>query len=102
MERLRKSQKPVLTQLYKITKDDVRTSTGSNLRNILLLTDLNKVDDLTPDVVDVMKYKPISDNDKWRVKLTKEIMDMKSGMLETPDGWTNDDLNEILNLACTQ
>ena len=86
MERLRKSQQPVIGQHYEITKDDGRTTRGTNLKNILLLTDLNKVDDLNPDAVDVIKYKPISDNDMWRVKLTKEIIDMKSGMLETPDG----------------
>ena len=96
MERIRKSQKPVLRQLYQITKEDVRTTTGSNLRNILLLTDLNKVDDLTPNVIKHISYKPISGNDMWRVQLTKEIIDMKSGIIETPDGWTNEELNEAL------
>ena len=38
--RIRKSSKPVLKQLYHLAKSDVRTTTGSNLRNILLQTDL--------------------------------------------------------------
>ena len=33
---IKTSNKPVLRQLYGITKADVRTTTGSNLRNILI------------------------------------------------------------------
>ena len=33
---IKKSTKPVLRQLYSIAKNDVRTTTGANLRNILL------------------------------------------------------------------
>ena len=84
--RIQNSPKSVFRQLYNITKNDVRTTTGSNLRNILLLTDLSSVDDLLPNIVDQIGYKEISNNDLWRVSIIKEAIDMKHGVLKAPDG----------------
>ena len=100
--RIQNSPKSVLRQLYNITKNDVRTTTGSNLRNILLLTDLSSVDDLLPNIVDQIGYKEISNNDLWRVSIIKEAIDMKHGVLKVPDGWTFAKLDEIIEFACTQ
>ena len=46
IERVRKSAKPVLRQLYHLASRDVKTATGTNLRNILMLTDKLQVDDM--------------------------------------------------------
>ena len=102
ISKIRQSQKPVLRQLYSIVKDDVRTTTGSNLRNILLLTSLSSVDDLKPSTADQIRYQVISDRDKWRVPLIQEAIDMKNGVVNLPDGWTYDELEEILDFARTQ
>ena len=102
ISKIRQSQKPVLRQLYSVVKDDVRTTTGSNLRNILLLTSLSSVDDLKPSIADQIKYQVISDRDKWRVPLIQEAIDMKNGVVSLPDGWSFDELEEILEFACTQ
>ena len=99
---IRQSPKPVLRQLYTIAKNDVRTTTGSNLRNILLLTNLTSVDDLRPSTMKQIKYKEISNINKWRVPLIKELIDMKYGDLRPPDNWTSEELEEILDFACTQ
>ena len=102
ISKIKQSQKPVLRQLYSVVKDDVRTTTGSNLRNILLLTSLSSVDDLKPSIVDQIMYQVISDRDKWRVPLIQEAIDMKNGVVNLPDGWTFDELEEIIDFACTQ
>ena len=102
ISKIKQSQKPVLRQLYSVVKDDVQTTTGSNLRNILLLTSLSSVDDLKPSIVDQIMYQVISDRDKWRVPLIQEAIDMKNGVVNLPDGWTFDELEEIIDFACTQ
>ena len=99
---IRNSSKPVLRQLFELSKNDVRTTTGSNLRNILLLTSLHNVDHLRPSMVDEISYKMIKHEDQWRVKFIKEIIDMRFGMLDPPDELTMEELDDILNLACTQ
>ena len=48
IKRARESPKYVLRQLYQLASRDVRTVTGSNLRNILMLTNTLKMDNLDP------------------------------------------------------
>ena len=49
-----------------------------------------------------IKYKEILDTDKWRVPIIKEAIEMMHGDVIPPDGWTKDELDEILHYACTQ
>ena len=99
---IRNSTKPVLRQLYSITKSDVRTTTGSNLRNILMLTNLKSVDDLLPETVHEIRYKEIKKEDMWRIPIIMEAMDIKSGDINPPDGWTTEEIDEILEYVCTE
>ena len=102
ISKVRDSPKLVLRQLYSIAKADVRTVTGSNLRHILLLTSLSRVDDIQPSTVDNIRYNKIMEQDKWRVHIIKEALDIRNGDITAPEGWTKDELNDILNFACTQ
>ena len=56
IDKIKQSPKAVLSNFYSIAKADVRTTTGSNLRNILLQTSLSSVDDLQPGIVQQLKY----------------------------------------------
>ena len=99
---IKDSKKIVLKLLYDIVKEDTRTTTGSNLRNILLLTDCSSVDQLKPSLVQNMKYKQIKVANKWRVTIIKEILDMKYGGTEPPDGWTDEEFDQILQFTWTE
>ena len=98
MQNLNNSTKPVIKNMYELCKKDSRTITGSNLRNILLLTDLPTTDDLSPRVT--IEYNEIMDKDQWRVDILKEILDMKFGGLDTPEGWSRDELDGIVHFIC--
>ena len=50
IQQVKKSTKHVLRQLYSLASNDVRTVTGQNLRNILLLTNKLHVDQLDPSM----------------------------------------------------
>ena len=100
--RVRKSAKPVLKQMYHLASRDVRTVTGTNLRNILMLTDKLQVDDLEPSLVDSMTYHRIEEHNTWRVSMIEELIDMKHGELLPPEGWTSQDLDTLMNFVCTQ
>jgi hypothetical protein len=102
IKRIKDSSKPVLRQLYMLASRDVRTVTGSNLRNILLLTDKLHVEDLEPSLVKNIMYHKIEDKDMWRVGMVKELLDMKHGDVLLPDGWSVEELDMILDYACTQ
>ena len=102
INRIRKSPKFVLRQLYQLAAKDARTVTGSNLRNILLQTNRLKVEDLHPGLVDSIMYHSVKEDQMWRIGLVKELIDLKHGCLCLPEGWKEEELSEILNVTCTQ
>ena len=102
IQQVKKSTKHVLRQLYSLASNDVRTVTGQNLRNILLMTNKLHVDQLDPSIVSNLEYHKMDKHETWRTNLVREILDLKHGNLVLPDGWSDDELEEILNLACTQ
>ena len=91
----------VLWQLLSIAKQDVRTTTGSNMKNILLLTECLNIDDLQTDIVKTITHNKINVADMWRVDMVKELIEIKLGNLETPEGWTTDELEQVMDFACT-
>ena len=102
IKRIKTSSKPVLRQLYSIASKDVRTVTGSNLRNILLLTDLANIEQLQPGSVDSIFYHKVVEKETWRINMMKELLDLKHGNLIIPDEWSSDELDLILKFVCTQ
>ena len=101
IKKVRESNKYVLRQLYNMASRDVRTVTGRNLRNILLLTHESHVDELQPRMVQTLEYHKIDKEEEWRVGLVKEVIDIMHGEVTTPEGWTPEELSLILNTACT-
>ena len=62
IKRIQKSSKLVLRQLYQLVCTDVRTVTGSNLRNIMIVNNTAYVDDVHPDLVNKIKYHVVEVN----------------------------------------
>ena len=71
ISKIQDSTKPVLQQLLNLAKKDVRSPTGSNLRNILLLTNCPTVDYLNKSFVGDIMYNNIQEKDMWRVNFIK-------------------------------
>ena len=84
-----------------MVKHDVRTTTGSNLRNILLLTDLFDVDDLHSGLVNTLEYHKIEEKDQWRIQMLKELIDIKHGVVDLQGEWSTEELETILTYLCT-
>ena len=87
VDRIKKSSKKILRVLFGICKEDVRTVTGCNLRNILLLTKAPDIDVLKKNDVRNLVYREADDNDAWRINLAKEIFEMRNGITEPIPGW---------------
>ena len=81
-------------------KNDTRSTAGFNLRNILLLTDKYNIDELTKDVVKALKYQKVDENIAWKIKMIKEITDVKFNKLDV-ENFSKDELEEILSFLCT-
>ena len=100
LQQIEKSRKHIPKQLLSFIKHDVRSTTGSNLRNILMLTDKHNIEDVTKDDLQKLEYAPIDENDKWKVNIIKEITDIKFNKLIVED-FTTEELDDILEYLCT-
>ena len=80
---------------------DVRSVTGSNLRNIMLLVGKKKVEEVrTEDWNDIVYFKQ-KDADKWKSSLIWEIIDTKAGVADIPC-FDFHELELILHNVCTE
>ena len=84
-----------------IIREDVRSTTGSNLRSILQQTQKVHVDHLQTSDVLQLEYHPVQDEDKWKIHIIKEILSVKSNTLEV-DEFNDEDLSDILNHLCSE
>ena len=100
LNQIENSKKQIPKHLLSFIKHDVQSTTGSNLRNILLLTDKNNIDDLCKDDIKKLHYHQIEDQDSWKVNFIHEITDVKFNLLEV-ENFLNEDLDEILSVLCT-
>ena len=83
--------------------------TGKNIRQVLAETgetDIFKID--IKEVKKTFKFNEISDEDKWRIKLIKELTDVRQGALhvlgegDSQDSLlTNDEMLEIIHYVST-
>ena len=78
----------------------VQSITGSNLQNLLLLTDKHRIEELCKDKIRKLKYHQMEENDKWKVQFIREITVVKFNKLEVPN-FSDEELDEILSHLCT-
>ena len=100
MEKIRNSEKMALKMLQLEAIRDVRSVTGSNYRNIMLLLGKSRVEDVKLEDSASLTYHQLDQNETWKVSSIKEIINAKAGLLEVP-GFENEELEEILCHLCT-
>ena len=100
IEKVRHSKKSTLSHILKFVENDCRSTTGHNLRNILLLTQKNKISEL--DTMDAMsiQYHPIEEHDLWRINQSEELIETILRSLEVP-GFDTSEIKDILIYICT-
>ena len=97
---IEKSRKLIPKQLLSFIKKDVRSTTGSNLRNILLATNKNNIDEICIDDIRKMVYEELDVRDKWKINFIDKITNVKFNQLDV-EQFTREELDEILNFLCT-
>ena len=98
IEKIKKSDKPVLRSILSVVECDVRTVTGRNLRSILQLCDKSTVEQLSPSDMDTVSY--YGEPDVWRIVNIREILKARAGEVEVPEDWDKRELEQILEVAC--
>ena len=100
LEQIRKSEKSSSKFLLETILHDARSTTGSNLRNILLRTEKSDVSELVPDDALKVKYHPMKSEEQWRLPFIQDIIEAKNDQLSIPH-ISDSDLDEMLTMLCT-
>ena len=100
IEKIQISKILALRHLLDIAQSDVRTTTGANLRFIMLLTEKNRIGDLKAGNVD-FEYHTINEADEWKIDFVKELIDVKNDNLNVA-GMDFDEIEEISCNSCTK
>ena len=100
MEKISKSGKKALNMLRIEAMSDVRSVTGSNYRNIMLLLGKNRVEDVKMADTDKLSYHKLEKEEHWKIDIIKEIIDIKAEELIVP-GFDNEEIETILHHLCT-
>ena len=80
---------------------DVRSVTGCNMRNIMLMVGKKKVEDVRLSDLDSLTYFKLKETDKWKIPMIKEIIETKVDELEVP-GFDREELANVLHHLCTE
>ena len=75
-------------------KRDCRSTTGSNLRNLMLRYNANSQEEINSDVLNKSLYKVIPTDNEWKITMAKELIDVTRGNAIIPDF----QFNEIMSL----
>ena len=100
MEKIASSNKKAIKMLMETSKKDVRSITGKNFRNIMLLVGKTSVDEVEKTDAENIEYHPIKSEDLWKVDVIREILEVKCRKLEIDD-FNQDNLEDILTYLCT-
>ena len=100
IRQIRKSGKILPKQLLNVIQNDTRSIPGSNIRKILLLTKIVKLEEISNNDVEENETDVIQEENLWREELIKKITDIKFGQLHKY-GFSEEECEAILNFACT-
>ena len=100
MFKISNSKKKAIKMLMETAKQDVRSITGNNYRNIMLLVGKSSVDDVNKVDVEKIEYFPVKETDSWRVDAIREIIEVKNKVLDVED-FLLEELEAILDHLCT-
>ena len=100
LTQIEKSKKSLPKRILRYVMKDTRSTTGSNLRKMMLLFDKVRVEDITKNDVNSFKYADVPQGDEWRVEMVKEIIEIRNSKLEV-ENFDDEEIEEIMNYLCT-
>ena len=99
IQQVQKSAKIVPKMLLNLIMNDVRSCTGNNLRNIMLLTDKDKVKDILRSDILKVKYHPLPEDQLWKETLLDELLDNFEDMSLIP-GLSLEEISFMVHNLC--
>ena len=94
IEKIRVSKKPILKKLLSEIELDVPSTTGRDLRKIMLETGNSNIKEVEVSEIDELKYFKLEDDEEWRIEMIKYLIE------ERLDRLLDDEEEEWLQFLC--
>ena len=85
--------------MFNLFEYNCNTTTGKNMRNIMLLCDKNSIMDLNSSDIDLLTYEPVPKDDEWKISVAEEILSITEVQAILP-GFNNNEVNALLYDIC--
>jgi hypothetical protein len=82
-----------------VVKKDVQSITGSNIKKILISLKKEDIGQVAPSDALTIKYNPVTEENEWRIKLLKELIEIRHGQLNVD--LTAEKIEEMIIDICT-
>ena len=99
--KLQNSSKEVIRDVFHLVKEDCRSTTGSNIRNISLDCAVDQVHPFAEVNIENKDFFPAPPDSAWKAPLIRELIDIRDGDCDNA-GWTTEEVNFTLDYLCTQ
>ena len=100
ISQIEKSQKVLPKTLLQLIRNDCRSVTGSNLRNILLLSNKDDTSHLTQTDIKSMVYMPVPEQNEWKVDMLSELINVKWGEVVI-EGFEAEEIDAVIEEIST-
>ena len=95
IEQIELTPKSVAKSLLETIKYDVRSTTGSNLRNIMQLMGKESIDDLCKNHTQELKFVPVPPEEEWRIGFLNELLMTKQNKAELAN-FSHEEINAFI------
>ena len=89
IQSMRKSTKPILKMILFAIEQDVRSTTGRNLRMIMMECGKHNTSDITIEDSEAISYHKYDDDEEWRIEYIKYLLEQRetSTLDEEDSAW---------------
>ena len=99
-KRIAASKKLAIRVLFETVKYDCQSTTGRNLRRLMVQYELDTIHELGAEATNGKQYATLPEGESWRVDIVKEIVEINQGLLIVTN-FTRNELRDILDFAAT-
>ena len=92
---IRRSKKPILRVLMSEIEHDVRSSTGYNLRMLMIHTNKSDIHHLVQSDIESLSYFNMGEDEEWRIEMLRHLLEERE---RTP--LDNEDMEWLDYLCC--
>ena len=100
-QKIANSTKTPMKTLYNCIRKDCKSTTGNNLRRIMLLVDVDNIDYISTNMLEKMKYhETTNDEEKLRIGMVKELIEVKHKRFHL-ENFSVIEIDQMLEYLCT-